>query len=181
MLFRSGARYHGNLTNVEDLSLALAVRELVLAAERHRAQSARDLVGVGGTEMIALGIVQVDGRQTPSELARKLDITTASATELLDRLARAGLIERQPHPTDRRKILVGLTPAAQAAVTAVYRRLDDVLADARPPDAQARAAVADFLRDAATALRTAAGSPARQPSIGAATLPGVSDSPGLRS
>ena len=176
MLIRSAPGYHGNLAKMEDdLALALAVREFVLAAERYRAQLARELLGVGGTEMIALGIVHVDGQQTPSELARKVGITTASATELLDRLARADLIERRPHPTDRRKVLVGLTPAAEVVVGDVYRRLDDALGDAKPADTAVRAAVARFLRDGATALRNSTperGTTERDPSVGARTVDG---------
>lgn len=156
MLGRTAARYHGNLINMEgDLGLALSVRELVLAGERYRARLAHDLLGIGPTEMIALGIVQVEGRQTPSELARKVGMTSASVTELLDRLERAQLVKREAHPTDRRKVLVGLTPRAQEAVTTVYRRLDAVLAGATSPDADARHLVTDFLHDAAAALRDA--------------------------
>lgn len=140
----------------DDLGLVLSVRELVLAGERYRTQLARDLLGIGPTEMIALGIVQVEGRQTPGELARKVGMTSASATELLDRLERARLVKREAHPTDRRKILVGLTPRAQEAVTTVYRRLDAALADATSPDADARRVVTAFLHDAAAAIRDAA-------------------------
>jgi DNA-binding MarR family transcriptional regulator len=37
-------------------------------------------------------------------------------TSLLDTLERRGLVERQPHPTDRRKILVHLTEKARDTV-----------------------------------------------------------------
>lgn len=157
MLSRTASGYHGNLINVDDdLGLALSVRELVLAAERHRAHLARELLGVGPTEMVALGIVQVEGRQTPSELARKVGMTSASATELLDRLERSKLVKREAHPTDRRKVLVDLTPRTREAVTTVYRGLDAVLADGTSLDADTRRVVTDFLHDAAVALRDSA-------------------------
>lgn len=39
---------------------------------------------------------------TPRTLADRLEVTSATVTGLLDRLERDGLIERQPHATDRR-------------------------------------------------------------------------------
>ena len=42
-------------------------------------------------------------------LCRKLQITGATMTGILDRLEKMFLIKRQPHPEDRRAILVCLT------------------------------------------------------------------------
>ena len=52
----------------------------------------------------------------PSVIAERLLITTGSVTSLLDNLEKRGLIRRLPHPEDRRKLLVEITPAAQAIV-----------------------------------------------------------------
>ena len=40
----------------------------------------------------------------------------ASVTSLLDTLERRGLVERRPDPADRRRLLVAITPPAQAMV-----------------------------------------------------------------
>lgn len=45
------------------------------------------------------------------ELAEKLGITTGTLTVQVDKLVNAGLIERCPHPEDRRAIVVRLTPS----------------------------------------------------------------------
>jgi DNA-binding MarR family transcriptional regulator len=52
----------------------------------------------------------------PSIIAERLLITTGSVTSLLDNLEKRGLIRRLPHPGDRRKLLVEITPAAQVIV-----------------------------------------------------------------
>ena len=52
----------------------------------------------------------------PSVIADRLLETTGSMTSLLDNLERRGLVVRQPHPGDRRKLLIDITPAAQAIV-----------------------------------------------------------------
>ena len=50
-----------------------------------------------------------DGRLKMSELARHLFLTTGGVTRLVDRIVEAGLVVRQPCPTDRRVQWVGLT------------------------------------------------------------------------
>jgi len=47
---------------------------------------------------------------TAGMLADHLRISTSSTTKMLDRLARAGHIARTPHPTDRRAVMVSITP-----------------------------------------------------------------------
>ena len=56
------------------------------------------------------------GPLEPTVIAERLLVTTGTLTSLLDNLERRALIRRQPHPLDRRKLLVDITPAAQAIV-----------------------------------------------------------------
>jgi DNA-binding MarR family transcriptional regulator len=58
----------------------------------------------------------------PSTLADKLGVTRATMTGLLDGLRKKGLIERQIHPEDRRKVGVLLTDSGR-------RTLDKILPD----------------------------------------------------
>ena len=46
---------------------------------------------------------------TPADLARRLQISTASTTKLVDRLEESGHVRRGPHPTDRRSRALTLT------------------------------------------------------------------------
>lgn len=64
----------------------------------------------------------------PSEIARHLNISSASTTALLDRLERAGMVERVSHPTDRRSILIAATPAAADAVAVTLEAFENRLA-----------------------------------------------------
>lgn len=73
-------------------------------------------------------------RMTVGELAERLAIHHNSAVELAGRLSRSGLIERSSDPTDRRRILLGLTEMAEArlaSLSAIHleelRRLRPVL------------------------------------------------------
>nr|WP_315269064.1 MarR family transcriptional regulator [Microbacterium lemovicicum] len=52
---------------------------------------------------------------SPHDLARHLRITTASTTKMLDRLSRAGHLDRRPHPHDGRSRVVVLTDLSRQA------------------------------------------------------------------
>jgi DNA-binding MarR family transcriptional regulator len=70
----------------------------------------------------------------PSVIAERLLITTGSVTSLLDNLEKRDLIRRLPHPRDRRKLLIDITPTAQTIVDellpALHARERDVMAAA---------------------------------------------------
>jgi DNA-binding MarR family transcriptional regulator len=69
--------------------------------------------GLNATDMECLGHLFRKGIATPSELARQTGLTSGATTAMLDRLEKAGLIERRPNPDDRRGTLI--TPAESAA------------------------------------------------------------------
>ncbi|TDW47718.1 MarR family protein [Curtobacterium sp. PhB42] len=84
-------------------------------------------VGIDPTGAAALHEIILAEQQNapliPSQLARTLAITTAATTALIDRLIKADLIARAPHPTDRRKTLLyansNALPELQPAKTAI--------------------------------------------------------------
>lgn len=49
----------------------------------------------------------------PSELAQRIGVTTAAATGIVDRLVARGHVERQRHPTDRRRTAVTCTSSGR--------------------------------------------------------------------
>jgi DNA-binding MarR family transcriptional regulator len=102
--------------------MARAVRAVVIAVESFRLRAARSVLGVGPTEMIALFHLFAEGTSTPTELAARLQITTASVTELVERLSRVGLAQRAPHPHDRRKVILSLTASATERVGEIFGR-----------------------------------------------------------
>lgn len=58
-------------------------------------------------------------RLTPTRLYEGLMLSSGAMTSRLDRLERKGLIERTPSATDRRSILVGLTPAGITLIDSI--------------------------------------------------------------
>ena len=65
----------------------------------------------------ALAILDGAGQPlSPTAIAERLIVTTASVTSLLDTLERRGLVERRPDPTDRRRLLIAITQDGKAIV-----------------------------------------------------------------
>jgi DNA-binding MarR family transcriptional regulator len=65
----------------------------------------------------ALAVIEGAGQPlSPTAIAQRLIVTTASVTSLLDTLERRGLVVRQPDPRDRRGLLVALTQDGRALV-----------------------------------------------------------------
>lgn len=69
--------------------------------------------GLNVTDMECLRFLFLKGIASPSELARHTGLTSGATTAMLDRLERAGLIERRPNPNDRRGTLIA--PAESSA------------------------------------------------------------------
>lgn len=57
-------------------------------------------------------------RLSPSELLETMMITSGTMTNRIDQLEKLGLVERLPHPEDRRALLVALTEKGRAVIDA---------------------------------------------------------------
>jgi DNA-binding MarR family transcriptional regulator len=62
--------------------------------------------GLHTTDLRVLDIIYMRGKVTAGDLAKATGLTSGSVTALIDRLTRAGYVERQADPTDRRKVWV---------------------------------------------------------------------------
>lgn len=72
---------------------------------------------LSGTAKQALSVIEGAGEPLePSVIAERLIITTGSMTSMLNTLERRGLVRRMPHPEDRRKLLISITPKGTAIV-----------------------------------------------------------------
>lgn len=93
-----------------------AVRQVLrLAPDVHAALARR--LGVGVTDLLALDHLSVPPAPVGVvDLGRRLGVTSASATVLVDRLVAARHVRRVPHPHDRRRALLEMTPHAETEV-----------------------------------------------------------------
>jgi DNA-binding MarR family transcriptional regulator len=92
------------------------------------------------------------------ELQRSLMLSSGGTTKRLDRLEAAGLIERLPDPTDRRGVLIGLSPAGRTVIDEAVPAItsyETSTVKAAIDSAAVRAAVEDGLRRMLIAQETA--------------------------
>ncbi|WIB60091.1 MarR family transcriptional regulator [Curtobacterium sp. MCLR17_007] len=105
----------------------LAAFDAVVRAEKGLVGQLSARAGIHETGMRALTLVNDTGYSTATELAGYLGLTSGAVTNMVDRLADAGLVERRPNPSDRRGSLIVLSPAGEAVVTGTRERYATVL------------------------------------------------------
>ena len=133
-----------------------ALRELQSAMDGAAPAIARR-AGLSSNDLAGLDVVAsaVPGHHVgPADVARHLGITTASATAMVDRLVSSGHVQRHPHDSDRRRVVLRHTPKAEndlwQALGPLLGDLSAVLAGYSERD---RATIAGFLREAADCWR----------------------------
>jgi DNA-binding MarR family transcriptional regulator len=77
------------------------------------------------TDYTILMSLQLSRTQPISRLARGLLINSTTATLATDRLAQRGLIERKPHPTDRRTTLISISAKGRTLIDKATEALKD--------------------------------------------------------
>ena len=127
------------------------------SAETEIRRTTRDSMGMGETDILALRYllrVQASGQKVvPKDLSQFLNITSASTTSLIDRLVASGHVRREPHPTDRRSVVVIATGESDKEVRetlgAMHRRMMSVTESLTAEEARI---VVDFLQRMTQAL-----------------------------
>ncbi len=118
--------------------------------------------GIKRGDLRAMEVVSRRGRLTAGQLAAELGVTTGAVTGLIDRMERIGYFRREHDPSDRRKVVVLLTPKAKArerrAFGGLGREMGRMLTRYRLDEL---AFLADFLRRARAIVDQIAAEPSR--------------------
>lgn len=126
------------------------------AAEAAMRRRTRSSMGMGETDLLALRYLleaEAAGRAVgPKELGARLGVTSASMTTLIDRLVKTGHIRREPHPTDRRALILRPTPGSDDEVRRtlglMHQRMLEVAGALSAEDAHIVAGFLHRMRDA---------------------------------
>ena len=98
-------------------------RHLDLA--RRQAFTAHDIESWEFDVLAALRRAGGDYELSPGRLLKETLVTSGTMTNRVDRLVTRGLVERLPDPSDRRGVLVRLTPDGRRAVDGAFEALLD--------------------------------------------------------
>jgi DNA-binding MarR family transcriptional regulator len=110
------AEFPGASRSASEVLLNLARTSSVSLAELDRRhKSAIGNLSLSGWQ--ALAVIEGAGEPLPPKvIGERLLLTSGSITSLLDTLERRGFVRREPHPDDRRKLLVNITDEARKLV-----------------------------------------------------------------
>ena len=99
---------------------------LLRTARRLRMERSSDQISDSQYSVLAALIKY--GPLTPGALADREHVRPPSMTRTVTALVEAGLVSRDPHPTDRRQVVVTITAAGEREVRETRRRRDAWLA-----------------------------------------------------
>lgn len=98
----------------------------VAALMRRKFRAAAPTIGLTQDQARALSLIAMREGETQVSLARRLDMHPMTFARLLDRMAKAGTIERRRDPRDRRVYGVFLAPGALPALSKMLEMAADL-------------------------------------------------------
>lgn len=107
--------------------LAEALRDAITRLNR-RVRQARPVGDLTVTQLSALTSLELAGALTPRELADVERVQPPTMTKIVAKLERRGLVQRTPHPTDRRQVILSSTELGREILGSYERVRNEWLA-----------------------------------------------------
>lgn len=134
---------------VPPAQLAPQLRDAITRLNR-RVRQARPVGDLTVTQLSALTSLRLAGALTPRELADVERVQPPTMTKIVAKLEERGLVQRTPHPTDGRQVILAATEGGRAVLEQFERARDEWLAHRL---AELTEAERDTLRQAAEILQ----------------------------
>jgi DNA-binding MarR family transcriptional regulator len=90
----------------------ICLRRIMQAISLH-SRSLVKQVGLTGPQLIFLKTLDRAGEASAGEIAKAISLSQATVTGILERLVKRGLVNRQRSTSDKRRVLVRITPEGQ--------------------------------------------------------------------
>ena len=134
--------------------LAKTLREAIQRLNR-RVRQARPVGDLTFSQLSALTSLQLAGALTPRELADMERVQPPTMTKIVGKLEDRGLVERTPHPTDGRQVILAPTEQGRAVYAQFERARNEWLATQlvalSPAERETLAQAAEILQKVARA------------------------------
>jgi DNA-binding MarR family transcriptional regulator len=112
---------------VSSAQLAGMLRDALTRLNR-RVRQTRPVGDLTATQLSALASLELAGALTPRELADTERVRPPTMTKIVARLEERELVQRTPHPTDRRQVILSATPAGRDMLAQFERAREEWLA-----------------------------------------------------
>lgn len=129
--------------------LAVSLRDALIRLNR-RVRQTRPVGDLTATQLSALTSLELAGALTPGELADIERVRPPTMSKIVSKLEERGLVQRTPHPSDGRQVILAATPRGREVVAALDRVREEWLAQRL---SELPAAEREILRRAAEILR----------------------------
>ncbi|SCG63974.1 DNA-binding transcriptional regulator, MarR family [Micromonospora coxensis] len=113
---------------VPPAQLAPQLRDAITRLNR-RVRQARPVGDLTVTQLSALTSLKLAGALTPRELADIERVQPPTMTKIVAKLEERGLVQRTPHPTDGRQVILAATEGGRAVLEQFERARNEWLAD----------------------------------------------------
>jgi DNA-binding MarR family transcriptional regulator len=107
--------------------LAMTLRDAITRLNR-RLRQARPVGDLTGTQLSALTSLEFAGALTPRELAEAERVRPPTMTKIVAKLEERGLVQRTPHPTDGRQVILSATERGREVLAQFERQRNEWLA-----------------------------------------------------
>jgi DNA-binding MarR family transcriptional regulator len=117
-----------------------------------------DRLGINVTDVKCFSLVQQRGPMTAGELAEQTGLTTGAITGVIDRLEKAGLVQRVRDSTDRRRVILEVlhNPAQEQMLQELYGPMGSAITQlVESYNAEERGTILAFLTKATDILEEA--------------------------
>jgi len=112
---------------VPPAQLAPQLRDAITRLNR-RVRQARPVGDLTVTQLSALTSLNLAGALTPRELADVERVQPPTMTKIVAKLEERGLVQRTPHPTDGRQVILAATEGGRAVLDQFERARNEWLA-----------------------------------------------------
>jgi len=112
-----------------DLRILQALRRIIRSVDIHSHKLSTQHK-ITGPQLACLLAVKQDCHITSGNLAKKVYLSPSTVVGIVDRLEEKQLVSRKRNSTDRRQVLISITPAGDALIVAAPSLLQDTLASA---------------------------------------------------
>lgn len=93
----------------------ISLRRIIRAIDLHSKRLERES-GLTGPQLLLLRLIANAGQLTAGVIAREVSLSQATVTAIIDRLEQKGLLQRLRNTEDKRKVMLSLTLAGEAAL-----------------------------------------------------------------
>lgn len=93
----------------------VALRRIIRATDLHSRQLSK-VSGLTSPQLLILQLLRQQTELTVGEVAQRVSLSQATVTTIIDRLEKRGLVKRERGSSDKRKVYVYLTDAANAVL-----------------------------------------------------------------